>query len=278
MDPLPPPRDGILWNVTGDLRMLLLLPASFLLQVADPAIAAGVDRHSVFRTDPWGRGVRSVESVQRWVYGGADAAAEGRRLRRLHRDIHGTAPDGTPYRALDPDTWAWVHASGFAVQLHAFGLLWPRPLDPAETEALYAEWLRLGRVLGIHDRDMPPDATAYREHFHHVVTTRLRLTGVARELLDTDAALPAPDRGPRPLRIALRLLWPLLRRPFLRLRAFLTVGYLPPEARTALGLPWTPGRQRRLRLFSRAVGVLVALLPDRLRYLPLARRARAAAP
>ncbi len=44
--------------MTGDIRVLLYLPAALVLQVAHPAVGAGVDEHSVFRTDPWGRARR----------------------------------------------------------------------------------------------------------------------------------------------------------------------------------------------------------------------------
>ena len=83
-EPAPPPPDGVLWELAGDIRMLLALPAAFTLQVAHPAVGAGVDAYSVFRTDPWGRGERSLRSVQLWVYGGQAAVAEGRRVRALH--------------------------------------------------------------------------------------------------------------------------------------------------------------------------------------------------
>ncbi|MFD6986541.1 oxygenase MpaB family protein, partial [Streptomyces sp. NPDC059956] len=118
-DPEPPPPGGVLWTIAGDVRALLMLPAAFTLQVAHPAIGAGVDEHSVFRTDPWGRGERSLRSVQLWVYGGADAAAEGRRVRRLHKEIQGTDTRGRRYHSLDPACYAWVHATGFPVYLYA---------------------------------------------------------------------------------------------------------------------------------------------------------------
>ncbi|WP_244164887.1 oxygenase MpaB family protein, partial [Streptomyces silaceus] len=57
-DPAPPPPGGILWSVAGDIRMFLMLPPALAMQVAHPAVGAGVDEHSVFRTDPWGRGER----------------------------------------------------------------------------------------------------------------------------------------------------------------------------------------------------------------------------
>ncbi|WP_309053966.1 oxygenase MpaB family protein [Streptomyces sp.] len=275
-DPAPPPVGGVLWSVAGDVRALLMLPAALALQVAHPAIGAGVDEHSVFRTDPWGRGERSLRSVQLWVYGGERAAEEGRRLRELHRTIQGTDAHGRRYHALTPAYYSWVHATGYPVYRHGLRLL-ARPLTEAQERQLYAEWLQVGRVLGIHDRDMPGTIEEFWPYYRRVLAEELEVTAVVRELLDTEQPVPVPDRGPLPLRLALRLLWPVLRRPFLRLRAFLTVGFMPPDAREALGLEWTEGQERALRRFARAVRLAVPVLPEWLRYLPLARRARRAA-
>ncbi|MEX0167753.1 oxygenase MpaB family protein [Streptomyces sp. LMG1-1-1.1] len=275
-DPAPPPVGGVLWTVAGDVRALLMLPAALTMQVAHPAIGAGVDEHSVFRTDPWGRGERSLRSLQLWIYGGEDAAREGRRLRELHRNIQGTDANGRRYHALTPAYYAWVHATGFPVYLRGLGLL-ARPLTEAQERRLYAEWLQVGRVLGIHDRDMPQTIEAFWPYYRKVLAEELEATVVVRELLDTDLPVPAPDRGPLPVRIALRLLWPVLRRPFLRLRAFLTVGLMPADAREAIGLDWSDAQERTLRRYARIVRAVVPVLPERLRYLPLARKAREAA-
>ncbi|MFF4172931.1 oxygenase MpaB family protein [Streptomyces sp. NPDC001744] len=275
-DPAPPPVGGVLWSVAGDVRGLLMLPAALALQVARPAIGAGVDEHSVFRTDPWGRAERSLRSAQLWVYGGEEAAREGRRLRELHRAIRGTDTRGRRYHALTPAHYSWVHATGFPVYRHGLRLL-ARPLTEAQERQLYAEWLQVGRVLGIHDRDMPQTVEEFWPYYRKVLAEELEATVVVRELLDPDLPVPAPDRGPLPLRLVLRPLWPVLRRPVLRLRAFLTVGLMPPDAREALGLEWTDGQERALRRLGRTLRAVVPVLPERLRYLPLARKARRAA-
>ncbi|MFE0700788.1 oxygenase MpaB family protein [Streptomyces sp. NPDC058872] len=274
--PEPPPVGGVLWSLAGDVRALLMLPAALTLQVAHPAVGAGVDDHSVFRTDPWGRGERSLRSLQLWIYGGDEAAREGRRLRELHRTIQGVDAHGRRYHALTPAYYSWVHATGFPIYRHGLRLL-VRPLSEAQERQLYAEWLQVGRILGIHDRDMPQTIEAFWPYYRRVLAEEIEATAVVRELLDTDLPLPAPDRGPLPLRLVLRVLWPVLRRPFLKLRTFLTVGLMPPEARRAIGLEWTDAQERALRRFTRTVRVVVPVLPERLRYLPLARRARKAA-
>ncbi|MFJ2743307.1 oxygenase MpaB family protein [Streptomyces sp. NPDC087440] len=276
-DPAPPPPGGILWSVAGDVRALLMLPAALTMQVAHPAVGAGVDDHSVFRTDPWGRGERSLRSVMLWVYGGEAAAEEGRRLRTLHKTIMGTDAHGRTYHALTPAYYAWVHATGFPCYQHALAHLNRRPLTDAQERQLYAEWLQVGRILGIHDRDMPQTVEEFWPYYRTMLAEQIERTLVVRELTDPGLKVPPPDRGPLPVRLLLRALWPVLLPPLSTFRAFVTVGYMPPDAREALGLEWTAAQERRLRRFSRVVRGLVPRLPERLRYLPMARRARAGA-
>ncbi|NUL05575.1 DUF2236 domain-containing protein [Streptomyces lunaelactis] len=274
--PVPPPPGGVLWTVAGDIRALLMLPAALTLQVAHPAVGAGVDEHSVFRTDPWGRGERSLRSVQLWVYGGEEAADEGRRLRELHKTIQGTDTHGRPYHALNPAYYSWVHATGFPCYQHALRYL-ARPLTGAQEQQLYAEWLQVGRILGINDRDMPQTIEEFWPYFRKRLADEIEMTLVVRELIATDQPVPPPDRGPTAVRLLLRLLWPILLPPLARIRRFVTIGLMPPDAREAIGLEWTDEQERRLRSVARVVRAVVPVLPERLRYLPLAREARRAA-
>ncbi|GAB2330765.1 oxygenase MpaB family protein [Streptomyces griseoincarnatus] len=269
-DPVPFTPDTLLWDMVGDIRVLLYLPAALVLQVAHPAVGAGVDEHSVFRTDPWGRARRSLDSLQLWVYGGDRAVEEGRRLRRLHRDIKGTDTRGRPYHALSPAPYAWVHATGFPVFLRAAEYLF-RPFDEAGERRLHAEARRLGRILGIRERDMPGSVEEFWTYFGTVVRDELERTVVVEELLDPRRSVPPPGGA------VLRLLWPVLRPALLRIQVFVTKGLLPPVARERLDVPWTPRDERRLRLLGRAVRTVVPRLPGRLRYLPAARAARRAA-
>ncbi|MEU4492457.1 oxygenase MpaB family protein [Streptomyces sp. NPDC023998] len=275
-DPAPPPPGGVLWTLVGDIRGLLMLPAALTLQVAHPAVGAGVDEHSVFRTDPWGRGERSLRSLQLWVYGGDTAADEGRRLRELHRGIHGIDAHGRRYRALDHDCYAWVHATGFPVYRHALRYL-VRPLTDAQERQLYAEWLQVGRVLGIQDRDMPLSVEEFWPYYRKMLADEVEKTVVVRELTAADRPLPPPHFGPPPVSLLLKAVWPVLLPPFARFRRFITVGLLPPDARDAIGLEWTDAQERALCRFARVVRVVVPVLPERLRYLPMAREARRAA-
>ncbi|MET8436480.1 oxygenase MpaB family protein [Streptomyces sp900116325] len=274
-EPEPPPPGGVLWSLAGDVRALLMLPAALTLQVARPAVGAGVDDHSVFRTDPWGRGERSLRSLQLWVYGGEEAAEEGRRLRKLHRTIQGTDARGRRYHALSPANYAWVHATGFPIYRHGTRYL-VRPLTEAQEQALYREWLQVGRILGINDRDMPQSIEEFWPYYRKVLADEIEATVVVEELVATDRPVPPPDRGPWPVRLLVKALWPVLFPPLARFRRFVTIGLMPPDAREAIGLEWTDAQERKLRRFCDVVRAVVPVLPERLRYLPYARRARAA--
>ncbi|MET9385867.1 oxygenase MpaB family protein [Streptomyces sp. NPDC002928] len=265
--PLAP--GSLLWDITGDIRILFSLPAAMVLQVAHPAVGAGVDDHSVFRTDPWGRLERSLTSLQLWVYGGDRALEEGRRLRKLHQAISGTDAHGRPYHALTPAHYAWVHATAYPIFLRTARYL-SHPLDERR---LYDELLQLGDVLGITRHDMPKTPEEYWPYFDRMVRGELELTVVVAELLDPRRPIPPPP-GAHAL---LRRIWPVLCPPLAHLHVFVTTGLLPPTVRDRLGLPWTACDERRLRHLCAAVRTLLPLLPERLRYLPLAREARRAA-
>ncbi|MCX5009006.1 DUF2236 domain-containing protein [Streptomyces sp. NBC_00638] len=270
-EPAPLAPGTILWEIAGDVRLLLSLPAALVLQVAHPAVGAGVDDHSVFRTDPWGRAERSLESLQLWVYGGERAIEEGRRLRRLHKTISGTDSRGRSYHALTPAYYAWVHATAYPVFLRAARYL-SRPLSPEDERRLYDEVLQLGAILGINERDMPGTPEEFWPYFDTMIQEELESTAVVQELLDPHRPIaPPPGSG-----TLTRLLWPVLRRPLGHLHVFVTMGLLPPAARDRLGVPWTPRDERRLRRFGAVVRTVVPLFPERLRYLPTARAARAA--
>src|SRR5436309_9885345 len=86
--PLPPRRPfepgSRMWDDVGLITFSLTAGSAFLLQTMEPTIAAVVDEHSTFRTDPMGRALRSIASVMMWVYGGDEALAEADRLRTRH--------------------------------------------------------------------------------------------------------------------------------------------------------------------------------------------------
>ena len=120
---------------------------------------------------------------------------------------------------------------------------------------------------------MPATPEEYWPYFERMVREELENTSVLRELLDPRRPIP-PPAGSGAL---LGRFWPLIHPPLLRLHVFATTGLLPPVARDRLELTWTARDERRMRRLGAVVRTVVPLLPERLRFLPVARAARRAA-
>jgi uncharacterized protein (DUF2236 family) len=269
VEPQPFGPGSILWEDLGDVLALSTTLGAFMLQAMHPAISAGVDEFSSFRTDPFGRLIRSVDSVMLWVYGGPAAIEEGRRLIELHKPIKGTDARGERYRALDPDTYAWVHATAFVNAVVTHPLLHGREITDAEQVALYEEMLQLGDILRIPRRAMPETVPEYWDYYHATVRDTLERTEIAEVLLQMTDRPPAPLL-PRPLQtLALpgrRLLGHLL--------YLLLGGGLMADAREKLGLSWSSRHDLELHALMAVARPTCHRLPERLRYAPIAYHAR----
>src|SRR5437764_2499574 len=122
---------SVTWRYASDARAMLGAGAALLLQVSHPTVAAGVREHSEFERDPWGRLLRTLDFVNLLIYGGPEAAARtGRALREMHRRIKGVDPDGKRYHALEPEAYAWVHATLAEVIVRAHRLFGRRLSRP----------------------------------------------------------------------------------------------------------------------------------------------------
>ncbi|MET8985389.1 oxygenase MpaB family protein [Nonomuraea wenchangensis] len=259
------------WDTAGEYRNLLVAGSALVLQTMHPAVGAAVAEHSTYKSDPWGRLNRTLESVQTWVYGGAAGPAEGRRLRELHRTISGVDERGRPYHALNGEAWAWVHLTLFE-RFVALNRHFGTPLTGAEQRRLYVESRQLGRMLRVPERELPADLDDYWRYFDRMVAERLEPHPTALDVLSAMRGTPAPPGLPAPL----RRLWTPVGAGAGEFSHFVTVGTLPPAVRDKLGLRWTVRDERRLRRVGQAVAALTPRLPERLRYMPIAYRARRA--
>ncbi len=125
--------DSVAWRCTSDVRLYAAMLYPLLLQVAHPTVGAGVSDYSDFERRPWDRLLRTIDYVSLLVYGGRDAVPAGRRLREMHGQFKGIREDGQRYHALEPDAYAWVHATlidTYVAGHAAFG----RPMRPQAVE------------------------------------------------------------------------------------------------------------------------------------------------
>ncbi|WP_141582537.1 oxygenase MpaB family protein [Actinomadura sp. WMMA1423] len=270
-EPTPFGPGSLLWEQMGLYTSAIAGNSVFILQVMHPAIGTVVDRLSSFRTDPLGRAARSFASVQTWVYGGPAAIEEGRRLREMHKPLSAVDEEGRRHHALSAEPWAWVHLTGFYAAVTAAEYFAPAPLTPEEEQQIFEEFLQLGRILRVPERMLPKSIPDYWAYFDDMVADTLVPHKVAHEVLAQMDQVPPGVPGP--LRPAVAPLSAAVG----RLGRLITVGTLPARAREKLGLRWSAADERRLRLAAQAIGRTTPLLPERVRYMPIAYRARQAA-
>jgi uncharacterized protein (DUF2236 family) len=144
------PPDGVARSVHADLPTMLIGGVSaLLLQALHPLAMAGVADHSGYREDPLGRLRRTASFVGTTTFGTV-AEAEGAiaQVQRVHRRVKGTAPDGRPYSADDPELVTFIHVAevhSFLASSRRYG---PRPLTPEKCDRYYEEVATVAYALG----------------------------------------------------------------------------------------------------------------------------------
>jgi uncharacterized protein (DUF2236 family) len=257
------------WRLNREAMLLLGAgPRALLMQIAHPAVAAGVAEHSNFRADPWRRLSATLRSYLTIVYGPAPAAkAEIRRLNELHRGIVGQG-----YSARDPELSLWVHATLVDSTLVA-NEAWIEPLSRARREAFYLETRPIGRAFGVPDDLLPADLDAFEAYVDAMVAPRgpVGVSPVARVLAAVILRPPlAPlarrlPFGPRysefltqaPTALYAWTLWP-------------AIALLPESVRVDYGLEWGAREQFVSRWLVATWRAWRTLLPASFRQMPQA--------
>ena len=154
---------------------------ALLLQVAHPKVAAGVEQHSTYVSDPWGRLFRTIDVMAKLSFATPEVSAEqAALLKRMHKRVVGTTSDGEPYHALDPDLLLWVWATLCDTALL---MLRARPtgLSREEREQYYEEWKLVAYACGVPEGVCPPTWADFEAYMRQVIAKDLRVTDAARE-------------------------------------------------------------------------------------------------
>ena len=146
------PPDSVSWRIfKNPIALFVGGLAAVVLELAEPAVRAGVWEHSSFRRDPLGRLRRTAIAAMVTVYGArsiAEPMIAG--VVRMHAKVAGRTPAGTAYSASDPSLLRWVQATavfGFAEAYSRY----VDPLVPVELDALYREGAPAARFYGALD-------------------------------------------------------------------------------------------------------------------------------
>jgi uncharacterized protein (DUF2236 family) len=212
--------ESVAWRVLADPSMVLAGMRGLLIQALHPLAMAGVDQHSDYKADPWGRLQRTIEYVITTTFGDTAAAeAMGARVRAVHERVVGVDPHtGKAYRADDPDLLAWVHN----VEVHSFVAAYRRYggwLSDRDADRFVAEMTRVTRLVGLPSDAVPSTLDELRAVLREAP---LEITPAAREGVRTILSPPLP----------------LAARPLYGVAVAGAISLLPRRVRTAYGFPW----------------------------------------
>jgi len=248
------PRDAVARRLNRELFLALGSTAAVLLQVAHPLVAAGVDQHSDFRRDPFGRYHRTANISLDAVFGDTPRATRAlRRIDARHVAVRGTADDGRRYRARDPHLLLWVQATLVLTSLRWYELVAGR-LPPADRQRYWDEGKVFARELGVPDELFPPtigDLERYeRDMLGTAVVPDTTSRLVARTVMHPFGVVPEA------------LCWPA---------DTITAGLVPPALREAFELRWGTAERLFFRFVIHGLRVWRALAPRWLAIVPHAR-------
>jgi uncharacterized protein (DUF2236 family) len=242
-------------KIHGEMIVALGWGRAILLQLAHPAVAAGVHHHSSFRGSLRASlaRMRSTIRAMLWItFGDTErmvAAAAG--INAIHARVRGAG-----YSARDPELQRWVHAT----LLDSTRLAYERfvgPLSAIERDRLCGEGAIMEPLLGMPDGCLPRDAARMTAYMSET------LGGGGIVVTDTSRALARAVLYPPRWYLA----WPAFRPMQL-----LTIGTLPPAIRDAYGFPWTAREERALARWTVVLRTIRRLLPRFAREWPMARR------
>lgn len=184
--------DAVCWRVHGDFTSMMVGGISaLLLQALHPLALAGVWDHSNFRQDLIGRLRRTGQFISGTTFGSRrDAEWLIDKVRTIHLQVVGTAPDGRPYAASDPALLTWVHVAEVSSFLAAH-LRYRNPqLSDADQDRYYAEVALIAERLGAEN---VPKSRAEIAAYLAAIRPQLLCDERSREILRILLAAPAPS-------------------------------------------------------------------------------------
>ncbi|MEU1888632.1 oxygenase MpaB family protein [Micromonospora sp. WMMD987] len=262
---------SVTWKVHDEPILIVAGLRSLYLQALHPRAMAGVAQNSNYRSDAWGRLVRTGTYVDTVNYGTtAEAETAGRRLRALHARLRATDPfTGEPFRVDDPDLLRWVHVTeveSFVGTARRAGLA----LTDAEVDGYYAEQRRAAALVGLDPAEVPGSAAEVADYYR-TVRPGLRMTTAAAETALFLTAPPIPWKLSRPARLGLSLGPP--RWAYFGV-AGTALGLLPPWALRLYGGLGLPTTALTADLSVRTLRLVLAALPRNWRESPIQQAAK----
>jgi uncharacterized protein (DUF2236 family) len=246
---------SVSWRVNRELIVLSGWARAILLQLAHPAIAAGLRNHSAYRGGILS-GLRRLRAtavaMQAISFGDSEEMiAAAARVNAIHDGVR-----GPNYSAHDPHLQRWVHAT----LVESVSLAYERlvgPLTVDERDQYCREAAIVEPLLGIPPGWLPRDAAQLAACTHDM------LGGGRLAVADTTRALARAILYPTGWRVA----WPVW-----RVLQLVTIGSLPPSIRKVYGFGWSTREARALARWTGVLRTAIRWLPPAARHWPRARR------
>lgn len=189
--------ESVSWKVHADFTSMMIGGISaLLLQALHPLALAGVWDHSTFREDMLGRLRRTGQFIAGTTFGSTrDAEWLIDKVRAIHLNIVGHAPDGRPYAASDPGLLTWVHVGEVSSFLKAHLRYLNPHLSGTDQDTYYREIAEVAERLGA--RDVPRSRVEVSEYLA-AMRKELLCDERSHEVLRLLLAAPAPSALAKP--------------------------------------------------------------------------------
>ncbi|MCC6225059.1 MAG: DUF2236 domain-containing protein [Microthrixaceae bacterium] len=251
-DRLPLGPDSVYWKVNSELGIFAGGGRALLMQVAHPGVGAGVEQHSSYAADPWGRFFRTVDVMMKLSFGTPEQSARQQRmLEKMHRRVKGNTDLGRSYDANAVDLQMWVWATLVDTALVVYERIRPH-LGRAERAQYYEESKLMAYGCGVPVGACPEGFEDFGRYVERVVAEELEVTRSARAVAAAAMSLPVP--GPLGLIAAPP-------------HQLITIGLLHPSLREQYGFDWGRAKQCQLDLTLAAGRAASTVLPTPLRRL-----------
>lgn len=262
------PADSMIRRLHSERLIAFSGIRALLMQACDPLAVVGFRRHSILFDDPRRRLMSTDQRMSRMYFGDQRLATRtGDEIQAMHHRVKGKVKEqygpikaGTTYSAADPELMLWTLATLADSAL----LYWERifgRLEDDEREAYWADYRRIGTLLGMPADSMPATEAELREYVRGRLNDgSLYISDEVRER-STAIIFEPPFSG-----------WlKLVLTPVSEAIRLSSVGFLPREIRHMYGFTWDPARETVLRSSLLQIRIASRVWPDVVRLHPAAR-------
>ncbi|UXA18363.1 oxygenase MpaB family protein [Mycobacterium sp. SMC-4] len=224
--------------------------ANVVMQLSLPGVGHGVVESKVdsgsLMKHPWKRARTTFQYLAVAVLGSDDDRAAFRdAVDESHRHVKSDATSPVRYNAFDRDLQMWVAACLFVGLEDTYQLLRGK-LTAQQAEQFYRSAWPLGTTLQVTEDQWPPTRADF-DRFWDDACDRIVVDEVVGSFLSD--------------LVNLRMINPVLALPFRPLLKFLTIGFLAPVFRDAVGLSWGRSRQWLFEQLFLSVALVNRFLP-----------------